>query len=267
MKLSQMKPLERLKVFVYGHSGTGKTCFVSGFPGPIYLADFDGKASSAYHFLMERDAKKLDEIEVDNFLPSLEMGGRKVYDTFVQRLARLEKLAQEGKFPFATVALDSMTTFSEAMMQMVMEENPGVKRPNKHTLAMQDYLTFGSMFRPIVQRLLALPCNVVLVGHVKSEKDDQTGEVFQKPMLSGQLADRMPIIFEEVYYTYTEVKDGKVHYRALTRPQGRFTARTQIRGIPDSIPLDYRAIVHYTKLMSAAEAPAQTPAKEEATHA
>jgi hypothetical protein len=245
MKLSELNTSDSHKLLIYGESGSGKTCFATGFPGPIYFADFDGKLSSASNYLKATNPSKINEIEYENFTPEPSKGGLRVFNQFNKKLLDHEKLAKEGKFPFKTYVIDSLTTFSDAMMKEIILQNPGVKRVDEKTPSMQDYLILNSHFKEYIYRVLALPCHVIMIGHIAQEKDEYTGEIKCRPMLTGKLPELLPILFREVYRTYTTQKDGKTVYVAQTRPSQKYVARTELTAMPDLIPLNYLSIVNY----------------------
>lgn len=242
--LAQLNPNENLKLMIYGPSGTGKTVFATSFPGPIYVLDFDGKVSSAARYWQEHDPNRLEAIKVDDFTPSGEP-----FSKFRAMIAKLESAAanKEKPFPFKTIVLDSFTTFSDALMRHIMSENKQIKRMEDHTPAMQDYLIFNNHFKPMVQRILSLPCNIVATGHIALDKDEVSGELVKRPLLSGKLPESIPILFEEVYRSFTKEVDEKTRFLAQTRPDGVHVTRTQIPGLPKIITLSYASLSKHTK--------------------
>lgn len=241
MKVSDLAKGERHeKVMVYGESGSGKTCLASGFPGPVHYSDFDGKISSVIGFLSKNNPARLQEIEYDPFTDVTKAKGVRPFKAFLERLTLLEKEVAAGKYK--TVVIDSMTTLSDALMENVMAENPGIKGPVAGVPGMQHYLVLTFQFKQLIKRLLALPCNVVMLGHIKVDKDENTGRITYRPMLSGQLPEQVPILFEEVYRAFVETKEGKTTHYAQTRPQGGYVARTQKTNLPDKIELSYESI-------------------------
>lgn len=240
MKLSDLAKGERHeKIMVYGNSGAGKTCAASTFPGPIHYSDFDGKISSVIGFLTKNNPPKLQEIEYDSFTDVTKAKGIRPYKAFLERLATLEK---EVPGKYKTVVIDSLTTLSDSLMENIIAENPGIKGPVPGVPGMQHYLLLGFQFKQLIKRLLALPCNVVMLGHIKVDKDENSGRIVYRPMLSGQLPEQVPILFEEVYHAFVETKEGKTTYYAQTRPQGGYVARTQKVNLPDKIELSYESI-------------------------
>lgn len=238
-KLSDLKTSENLKVLLYGASGTGKTCYSVSAPGPIFVFDFDGKISSAKKFLESTQPGKIDEIEFEQ-LPLAKTAN--TYERFQALLSRMEELAAKGEFKWKTIVVDSITMYSDALMAGVIRQNPGVKRYNANIPVMQDYLFHTNYFKQDMGRLLSLPCNVICLGHITTEKDEHTGEIIHKPLLSGKLADHLPRIFTEVWRSFVDTKDGK--HKAQTRSDGKFICRTEIPGLPQIVPLDYSVILN-----------------------
>lgn len=235
--LADLNPSEQIKLCVYGLSGTGKTCFATSFPTPLWVCDFDGKISSAANFWKLKDPKRLSGIQYEDF-SGYTTGGVRVFQKFEGLLRQLEE-----KCPFKTIVLDSLTTFVDSLMQHVIAENPATKRYSKDIPVIQDYGILNQLFKTTMRRLLALPTNLVVVGHISMTKDEMTGEVIYRPALSGQLPEVLPVLFQEVYRSFTEVRDGKTLHLAQTKAQGKMMARTQIPSLPPVIPLDYNAIV------------------------
>lgn len=242
MKLSELTDKEKyVKICVYGPTGAGKTVYASGYPGPIYFADFDGKIESAANFLSKNNPSKLENIEFDNYQPSQENGAHKVFRKFEAQLLKLEAAAREGKFPFKTVVIDSLTSLSLCLMKAVMSENP-TKRFNADTPAQQDYGIFNHILTNLITRLLSLPCNVVVIGHVVDKQDPITGETNYKVALSGQMADMLPKLFKEYHRAYSDTIEGKVVHIAQVRSGGRYICNTIYPQLPNKIPLSYEAL-------------------------
>lgn len=245
-KLIDLKTSEDLKVLVYGDSGTGKTVFSTSFPGPVYVADFDGKISSAASYWGATNKARLNEIEYDKFVPE---PNTKLshFHAFKTKLEEHSELGKQGKFPFKTYVVDSLTLFSEAMMQEVIRANPGISRVEKTVPALQDYLIFGVHFKQFLAKILALPCNVVVTAHAEHSKDDVTGSISIRPMLSGKLSNEIPIRFAEVYHSKVVEKEGKPVFILQTKSAGKEVCRTQIPGIPQFIRSAYSELVKQTK--------------------
>lgn len=237
--LNELEPNKHMKILIFGESGTGKTCFASGFPGPIHYADFDLKVSSAASFLKGKD--KLNEISYDAYpLVKEDMGG--AGKKFNEDMGKLKKTSP---FPYGTLVIDSLTTLSDRIMEHIMRENPGVKRNitrGAQAPALQDYGLFRIFMKQFIGELISLPCNLIVIAHIDITKDETTGATLRIPMLTGKLARELPIYFEEVYMAFVEGEGDKRKYRAQTQTDRKFSCRTQ-RGLPQIIDLDYKSLV------------------------
>lgn len=235
MKLSDVDVSSNLKVLAYGESGTGKTCFAAGFPTPMLILDFDGKANSAASFYRGHE-NRLAEIEVKKLT-----GIHSAIPEFMEIAKELDEMQKTGDFKYKTLVVDSLTTFSSAVLRHIVKSNPGIKRMMSKQGAqpgMQDYGILKREFARMIPGLLSLDMNVVMLGHVAVTKDESTGEIVRGVNMDGSFAADLPIYFEEVYRTY--VKEEK-HY-AQTQADFKFKCRTQ-RGLPKEIELSYERLV------------------------
>ncbi len=237
MKLSEVDPSKNQKILAYGKSGSGKTCFAAGFPTPMLFLDFDGKVNSAASYYSGQE-ERLAGIEVVNLVP------REGADP-IQKLTEVTKdlSAQQksGEYKYKTLVLDSITTFSSAVLRHIVKTNPGIKRvmcKQGVQPGMQDYGILKREFARLIPGLLSLDMNVVMLGHIKTDKDETTGEILRGVSMDGSFSADLPIYFEEVYRTY--VKDGK--YLAQTQADFKYMCRTQ-RGLPKEIELSYERII------------------------
>lgn len=240
--LGEIKTEGNLKVLVYGASGAGKTVFAAGFPTPMLYLDFDSKVDSAALFY-RGDKERLAAIDVR------QLGG----DLNTNPIGELEKIIgaelipqqRSGQMKYKTIVLDSLTTFSSQVLDYIIKTNPGVKRvvskqgsqPN-----MADYGILRREFQKLIPGLLSLPCNIIMIGHIATEKDEATGQVWRGPHMDGSFARDLPIYFKEVYMAYV---DGKGDYLMQTQSNTQYTCRSQIPGLPNPLKSSYLEMIKY----------------------
>lgn len=242
--LSEIKTEGNLKILAFGNSGSGKTVLAAGFPTPILYLDFDGKVDSAALYY-RADKERLSQIDVRSLSGSLT--GSPI--TELEKIITQELIPQErtGTMKFKTLVLDSLTTFSAQVLKYIVDSNPGIKRvvtKQGQQPGMQDYGILKREFAKLVPSLLALPCNVVMLGHISTEKDETTGEIIRGPLMDGSFAKELPIYFKEVWRTY--VDDKGAHW-AQTRSDAKYSCRSQIHGLPNPLPLRYAEIEKHIK--------------------
>ena len=70
-----------------------------------------------------------------------------------------------------------------------------------------------------------------MTGHLDIRKDELTQRIFRKPMMTGRLTTKIPLLFSDVLVC--EVEGGeKATYRIMTVPDRMTTSvRTSIKGL------------------------------------
>lgn len=243
MKLSEIDPSENVKVLVYGEAGAGKTVFACGFPGPVYVADFDGKVSSAASYYRGiGQGARLEEIDYDDYTKQGETDI--AFNRWSRKLYELEQEAQQGTLRYRTVVIDSLTFYADRAMEKVMADNPAIRGPVKGIPGLQHYGVFNPHFKAQLARALNLPCNIVVTSHIKMDKDELSGQIVRGPMLTGKLQAFIPILFPEVYRAYAERKGEDTKFLLQTKPDMYFSViRSQIHGLPAKVESKYESLI------------------------
>jgi len=216
----------------------------AAFPYPILYLDFDGKADSAALF-HRGDTERMRNIDVRNLSQNFSASPLSELMTIINK----ELIPQEksGEMKFKTLVLDSITTFSGQTLKYIVDTNPGIKRVEcKQGIqpGMQDYGILKREFAKLIPNLLALPCNVIMLGHISTEKDELTGELVRGPAMDGSFARDLPIYFKEVWRSFV---DTKGEYVAQTKSDSKYACRSQIPGLPNPMPLNYASLEKYAK--------------------
>jgi hypothetical protein len=73
-----------------------------------------------------------------------------------------------------------------------------------------------------------LPCDLILICHPDSEKDEVTGKMFIMPLITGKAKIRIPLLFDEMYYAKAEATKDGVTYSLLTRLTNQFQASSRL---------------------------------------
>ena len=225
---------EFLKCYVLGGYGTGKSIFASTFPTPGYLFDFDQGAKSFRG--------------KDWFYDTIELSW-KGWINFEKIVKDVRKRVAAGEFK--TVIIDSTTAMTDAAMGRALQIDPkrsaeGGPIWNVH------FQIVRNLMEPKLREILSWPCNVVYTGHWNVKTDPKNGDIVSvDPLLTGQLSQKLPGYFDEVYTAFTKLKQGKEQYIIRTTTRGHYKARSRISGIfrllPDEIPNDYNELLRHMK--------------------
>lgn len=237
-KLSDLKKSDDfVKLLLLGASGAGKTVLAASFPGPVKYFDFDMKISSAASFYKDKaDLLAGIEYEQYNQLPIKER-----MNTFMSEAKKIDQIVHSKQpLPFKTLVVDSLTTLTAAILEDYKKVSQlGIKRALEDVNSMQDYQLLQIHVLKIITGFLALPCNVVIIGHTQFEKDETSGAIKENILMPGQLASKLPIYFEEVY----KLKVNAQGLRILqTTSDPKIDLRNQ-RRLPPEIPASYAEIV------------------------
>jgi hypothetical protein len=240
VKLSEIQNSEHIKVLACGPPGTTKTCFAVGFPYPMLVLDFDGKVNSAARW-HENDKARLEGIDVRQLEKKLD-GSDPI--AALNKIINEELIPQQksGEMKYKTLVIDSVTTFSSAVLAHIVKTNPGIKRVASSQgvqAGMQDFGILKREFARLIPGLLSLPMNVVMTAHIKTDRSELTGEIIRSPIMDGSFSQELPIYFEEVYRVF--MKDGKPYAQTKSDAYYDF-CRSQIPRLPNPVELKYEEL-------------------------
>ena len=205
-------------MLLLGESGSGKTFMMRTARKPVHIDSFDPGGSKGL-----RDYISKGEIIVDNRFE----GEDPLRPTaFAEWKAQFDKRQRMGYFDhLGTYVLDSSTTWSDAIMNNVLKAAGIAGQAPRFT---HDYVPQKIEIRNWIKRMLDLPCDFILTGHLEPTKDEVDGMVRLRYMTTGKGAQTIPLMFDEMWVMDPKkVADG-VKYRVLTRSTGTFLARSRL---------------------------------------
>jgi hypothetical protein len=224
--------IENLNIYGLGDFGTGKSVFASTFPTPGFVFDFDNRIQTYRGRAWDYATFPLSA---------------KGWVDFETAYREVGKLVAEGKYK--TIVLDSTTSMSDTAMERALQLDPkrsseGGPQWNIH------YQIVKNLMEPKLHGILSYPCNVIMLGHWKVQVDQKTGIILSvDPLLTGNLAEKVPGYFNEVYSFFSDIKEGKDRFYFRTVSRGFHKARSTISGpyrlLPDEIPNDYQSFKAY----------------------
>jgi hypothetical protein len=210
------RPDGMLRALIYGVSGVGKTYSLRTARRPIHIDSFDPNGTQSVDDCIQAGWIYADtryEIE-DPRKPT----AWKLFDSEIHRRYR------EGYFEHISTYATDLTSMSAAAMNQVLAEanrHGGVPQQN-------DWLPQMNKLENAIRFLMSMPCDIVILAHVNTVKDEIIGKLHYSPMITGKLMVRIPLMFSEIWVALTKESADGLQYRWLTQAAGSYTARTRL---------------------------------------
>lgn len=222
---------EWLKVMCVGESGTGKSVFAASFPTPGFIFDF-GKEILSYR------GKDFDYAQYDL--------SAKGWSEYERDFITVRKAVDEGKYQ--TVIVDNVSAMTDVCMEKAMQLDPK-RSATGGPLWNVHYQMVKNLMEGKLRQLINLECNLVLIAHLETIKDEDGSVIGVEPSLTGKLSADVPSYFDEVYYHTVKREGGKNVWLLQTVPVGRNHGRSRASGIdrllPDMIENNYNEVMAY----------------------
>lgn len=217
---------QSFRVLVTGESGTGKTHLLRTARLPVHIDSFDPGGT-----LVLRDLVQSGNIVADTVY---ENEDRTKPEMFREWARTFEHRVRSKYFEsIGTYCLDSSTLWADAIMNHVMDKGGG--RAGEAPNFYKDYNPQKIEIQNWMKRILTLPCDVVVTGHLEGEYDEKTidGEVRRdlqryKYMTTGRGAIIIPLMFDEQWTTMFKESGSGLQYQLLTSHWRYYRARTRI---------------------------------------
>lgn len=213
---------ESFNLLLLGESGTGKTTLAGTCRAPVVIDSFDPGGTKGL-----TNEIKSGRVFVDT---RWESEDPKNPTAFLAWEKEFERRLREKFFDgIGTYVLDSATTWSAAIMNSILKK-AGI--PGQAPRFTHDYGPQKIIIRNKLQKMLNLPCDFILTGHLEAQKDEVTGKVKMRFLTTGKGVVTIPLLFDEIYVTTTKETSKGVKYQLLTARTGTYLAATRIgRGI------------------------------------
>lgn len=236
------------RILAYGDAGCGKTTQFLTLPGKKFAYLFDPNAQeSLAGFDLDYEAFFPEDLSMA--LTSLSKDKKAKTDRSKQNIGAdtynawekdFEDKLESGFFnDYDVICFDSLTTFSDLVMDGILAINGrGGQWPSQDDYAPQ-MLVIKNVFRTVTSMGKA----IYVAAHCQPMQDDLSKRVFNQILVTGQLRQRLPLLFSE--FLHLEVQSdgkGKVNYNVQTKPDRMFpSVRTSIKGLKflEDITLDF----------------------------
>lgn len=181
-------------ILIMGDSGTHKTWFLSQVPD-IVVFDFDkGMAvargrSVEYHTFKDapRGVKVTDRMKTEGIYPF-----GKAWPEFVKKLNQVGEEIDKGKR--IPIGCDSISTMSNSAMAYILDQSGHAGAPQ-----IQHWGGQMQLLETVMDQLTAWPVPLLVTAHLQRNTNDLTQVTEMLPLVTGKLAGKIGIYFDEVY--------------------------------------------------------------------
>lgn len=233
-RLTELKHTKFVAI-LYGKPKSGKTVLASQFPSPWFI-DLDHGLGSVLAIRKELGLDfDFDVTEIDNESTEdpdfLKLCGK----AFARQSAwmKLKKLVEVlcRKMPQdSTLVIDNLSRAGEFLIQHIK------KTTGHNPMQIQDWGVFSEEMLFLFDLILGAKCNVIVVAHERTTKDELSGAIYRSLLVPGQSADRLPSVVDEFWYLIVDVKgtkDRRQHIRKLQTSIDRKTTAGSRSWMPD----------------------------------
>lgn len=231
--------------FLYGPPGSWKTSTAMTIKGQKLLIDVDRKASENSEVAEAIDAGECELIEItdalvlddmDMAIGSADYYPRKKPEGFMNIINTLNDAMEANP---DVIILDSMTRVVEHLRRLV-------KHQGKHEyISIPGWGRYLEDLEIVFNNLTVWKGIFVCIAHELVEKDDLLGQIWWKPLIDGQMKDKVGQYFHEVYHM--ELSEGtrgeKICQMRTFAPKGKYTCRSSIRDIDTLIDANLEKVM------------------------
>ncbi len=227
---AKQRTSQKVSTLLYGRYGTGKTvCAATGIQ-PVLIDCFDPGGGRS-RLISDRIAKG-NTIIIDDRWTTLDA---KAVETWEMEME--ERIQSKMFDKIGTYVLDSYTTWSTCVLMYIAKKTGGAAKKGSVSPIGQilpgipDYNYLIYAVTSWLSRIMQLPCNFVLTGHIEHDKDEATGAFLTGISAPGKVLPQDTFkLFDEIYVSMSIPTSTGPDYKLLTKNDGMFQARTRIGG-------------------------------------
>lgn len=235
-------PFKPHRILALGDAGGGKSTQITTLPRPCFTYFFDpnGLNSIQGHdvdyeeWLPENLPMSVFSLKKEGKKDPTKQPGSSVYQRWEQDFEA--KVAAGFFTPYKTICLDSCTTLLDCIMDRILVING---RPGQFP-QQDDYGPQMVTFMNIMRTLTAMEKTIYVTGHLRTDKDEVLGRIIRLPLVTGQLREKLPLLFSDVlvFYADTDPTSKKASYNVQTTPD-KMTPRirTSIKALEPIEPM------------------------------
>lgn len=233
------------RILVLGDTGSGKTSQILTLSGKKFCYLFDANAILSLRghdidyeeYLPDQQNVAAQSLSKKAPSDKVTVNSSDVYQRWEKDFN--EKLESNFFDDFDWICMDSCTTFLDIIMDRVLTINGMYGQWPTQDMYGPQMIAFTNVCRSLV----GLGKSIYMTGHLETKQDELTKRIFRKPMMTGRLTTKIPLLFSDVFIAEAENDgQGRVNYKIQTVPDRMTTCvRTAIKGLEpfEDVTIDF----------------------------
>ena len=215
---------KRFSALITGETNAGKTFILRTARKPIHIDSFDPGGTKCL-----TDWIRKGDIVVDTRFEDDDPFAPKAFASWMRSVD--VRFHTKYYDQFATVCIDSATTFGAAVMNYQLLNAGAAGDIPKWN---RDYNKQKVLMINYIRKLMNLPCDFILTGHLREIKKpthvDGKEEIKYRFYTTGDAVVTIPLLFDEIYVIKEEGRGGVGPKRImLTDSLGEYVARSRLK--------------------------------------
>lgn len=254
--LKEYQPSSAIHALWYGQPGSGKTVAAHTFPRTRTIDLDNGMGSVAWAIRERIIKKKLGDIVYETIQEDkIERGRVKKASALDRMTDTIDKWYKERN-DFETFIIDSGTVLSNICINKGLEENQRLnlsksldqsKNTMMRIMKMQDWGSGMNLFEQLITWVRSdfADHHFILVCHEYEETNDAGTLIAVRPLLIGQLRQRITNAFGEVYHQRVTGPKAKQTFEILTRQDAQHVTKSRLGCLPIRTEANYDGIIKH----------------------
>jgi hypothetical protein len=221
---------KRFSAIISGESGAGKSYLLRSCRFPIHIDSFDPGGTKCLSDLIRCAENPRGQIIADTSYENEDPYDPTVYSAWEKDI---EVRLQTDYFDmFGTYALDSLSTFGDAVMNYILKK---ANRAGEVPMHRRDYNPQKTVIVNKIKKLMSLSCDFILMAHLRESEDtigmSKDGVPIKtekyRLQITGNAIVTIPLQFDELYVLFG--KGSPVKRKLILDSQGKYVARSRLK--------------------------------------
>lgn len=220
---------DTFNALVLGQVGSGKTTLAGTARKPLYVHSFDPGGTKVFKNFNADDPRKkprnmfeTGEVIADTRFEGDDSSQPQAYNQWERQF---KEMRSKDMFEhIGTYVVDSFTTWVLALKYQILKK----KGRTEGVMQIHDWQVLGNTVKDVINVMTALPCDVILTGHLTTEKDDVSGRIETRLQAIPSLQTELPLMFDEIYCLEANETPRGVERKLITENTGKYIARTRV---------------------------------------